>query len=196
MARDSMGLFVSEAPSIMTFPSIETDENLARGMPPAEARAAAVRKFGNPTRVREDVYVMNSIGPIDSLWQDVRYALRILKREKAFALAAVLSLTLGIGANAAIFQLLDAVRLCTLPVSDAQELIEVRIGGRVSRTGSFQGRRPNKAERVSGRDGRVESAREFSGAVDGASGHDGTRAFDCLCQSCEPLAGTGQRARA
>ena len=62
---------------------------------------------------------MNTIRPIDTLWQDLRYAVRLLLRDKGFAVAAVLSLALGIGANTAIFQLLDAVRLRTLPVERA-----------------------------------------------------------------------------
>lgn len=131
------------AREVASYIDIETDDNVARGMTPEAARAAAIRKFGNPTRVREDVYLMNSIGPIEMLWQDLRYALRLLVRDKAFALAAVLSLTLGIGANTAIFQLIDAVRLQTLPVDRPQELAEVRIGTDGSRTGSFNGRRPN-----------------------------------------------------
>lgn len=131
------------AREVASYIDIETDDNVARGMTPAAARTAAIRKFGNPTRMREDVYLMNSIGPIETLWQDLRYALRLLARDKAFALAAVLSLTLGIGANTAIFQLLDAVRLQTLPVDRPQELAEMRIGTDSSRTGSFNGRRPN-----------------------------------------------------
>ena len=121
---------------------IETDENIARGMPPEAARAAAVRKLGNPERVREDVYLMNTFAPLDMLWQDLRYAARVLRRDKTFALAAIASLALGIGANTAIFQLLDAIRLRTLPVDRPHELIEVRIPAGTDRTGSFNGRRP------------------------------------------------------
>lgn len=121
---------------------IETDENIARGMAPDAARAAAVRKLGNAARVREDLYLMNTIAPIDTLWQDLRYAARLLRRDKGFAIAAILSLALGLGANTAIFQLLDAVRLRTLPVERPQELVEVRIPPGHDRTGSFNGRRP------------------------------------------------------
>jgi putative ABC transport system permease protein len=121
---------------------IETDENIARGMAPEAARAAAIRKLGNPERVREDVYLMNTIAPFDMLWQDLRYAARVLRRDKTFALAAITSLALGIGANTAIFQLLDAIRLRTLPVDRPHELVEVRIPPGKGRTGSFNGRRP------------------------------------------------------
>src|SRR5262245_63707364 len=118
---------------IASYIAIETDENIARGMTPAQAHDAALRKFGNPTRIREEIYWMNTIRPIDALWQDLRYALRVLRRDKAFAAAAVLSLALGIGANTAIFQLLETVRLRTLPVERPHELVEIRIPPGTSR---------------------------------------------------------------
>src|SRR4029453_15969784 len=102
------------AREIASYIALETDENIARGMSPERAHDAAVRKFGNPTRVREEIYWLNTIRPIDVLWPDVRPAVRTWGRGRAFAIAAVLSLALGIGANTAIFQLLDAVRLRTL----------------------------------------------------------------------------------
>ena len=106
---------------------IETDENITRGMPPDQARSAARRKLGNPTLVREEIYRMNSISLLETLWQDVRYAARLLRLNLGFTTVAVASLALGIGANTAIFQLLDAVRLRTLPVRNPRELAEVRI---------------------------------------------------------------------
>jgi predicted permease len=127
---------------LQSYVQIETDDNIARGMAPDAARAAAIRKLGNPGRVREDIYLMNTIAPLDMLWQDLRYAARVLRRDKAFAVAAIASLALGIGANTAIFQLLDAIRLRTLPVERPQELVEVRIPPGTSRSGSFNGRRP------------------------------------------------------
>ena len=130
------------AREISSYIDIETDENIARGMTADAARAAAIRKFGNPARVREDEYVMNTIGPIDTLWQDLRYALRLLGRDKGFAVAAILSLTLGIGANTAIFQLLEAVRLRPLPVEAPENLALIRFPDRTSRTGTFNGRLP------------------------------------------------------
>jgi putative ABC transport system permease protein len=130
------------AREISSYIDIETDENIGRGMTAEAARAAAIRKFGNTARVREDEYVMNTFSPIDTLWQDLRYALRLLARDKSFALAAVLSLTLGIGANTAIFQLLEAVRLRTLPVEEPENLALIRFPDRTSRMGSFNGRLP------------------------------------------------------
>jgi putative ABC transport system permease protein len=124
--------------------AIETDDNIARGMSPADARAAARRKLGNTTLVREEIYQMNTLTLIDSAWRDLKHGARLLRLNPAFALVAILSLSLGVGANTAIFQLLDAVRLRTLPVAEPQQLMEIRIeqtsGGR---TGQFSGRRPN-----------------------------------------------------
>src|SRR5688572_4998234 len=130
------------AREIASYIAIETDDNIARGMSPQAAHDAAVRKFGNATRVREEIYWMNTIRPIETLWQDLRYAMRLLLRDKGFAAAAIISLALGIGANTAIFQLLDAVRLRTLPVSQPEQLIEVRFRPGTSRSGQFNGRRP------------------------------------------------------
>src|SRR5215217_734570 len=114
--------------------AIETDENIARGMRPPDARDAARRKLGNPTLVREEIYHMNTVTLIDSAWRDLKHGARLLRLNLAFAIVAILSLALGVGANTAIFQLLDAVRLRTLPVHEPQQLMEIRIaqtpGGR------------------------------------------------------------------
>ena len=107
----------------------EIDRNLARGMNPSEAREAARRKFGNSTLVREATYEMNGIRPMETIWHDVKYGLRQLRLSPGFAATAVLSLALGIGANTAIFQLLNAVRLRSLPVQNPHELAEVKIAG-------------------------------------------------------------------
>jgi hypothetical protein len=72
---------------------------------------------------------MNTIGWLESAWQDFRYGARQLRLSPGFAIVAVLSLALGIGANTAIFQLLDAVRLRSLPIQKPGELVEVRLKG-------------------------------------------------------------------
>ncbi|HVD90662.1 MAG TPA: ABC transporter permease [Vicinamibacterales bacterium] len=121
----------------------EIDDNLARGMTPDQARTAAHLKLGNTTRIREEIYTMNSLGFIETLWQDLRYGARLLRRNPTFAVVAILTLALGTGANTAIFQLVDAVRLRTLPVDHPEQLAEVRIVKSPNgRTGSFMGRWP------------------------------------------------------
>jgi predicted permease len=130
------------AREIASYIAIETDDNIARGMSPRAAHDAAVRKFGNVTRVREEIYWMNTVRPFDTLWQDLKYAVRLLWRDKGFAAAAIVSLALGIGANTAIFQLLDAVRLRTLPVETPQQLVNIRFPRGSKLSGSFTSRRP------------------------------------------------------
>ena len=81
--------------------------------------------------------------PLAGLWRDLRYGARLLRLNPGFALVAILSLALGIGANAAIFQLLDAVRLRTLPVRDPQELANIPVVYHPNgRTGSFSSPNP------------------------------------------------------
>ncbi|MGO8788612.1 MAG: ADOP family duplicated permease [Terriglobia bacterium] len=100
----------------------ETQDNIERGMPPEEARYAAVRKFGNVTRVKEDTWEVWSFVWLEEFWHDVRYGLRMLARSRGLTAIVLLSLALGIGANTAIFSLIDAVLLKSLPVQNPQEL--------------------------------------------------------------------------
>ncbi len=125
------------AREIESYLEIEAAENMARGMTAADAWFAARKKFGNTTIVREEIYHMNSLGILETLWSDLRYAARLLRLNPGFAAAAILSLALGIGANTAIFQLLDAVRLRTLPVKNPEELVQVKLDQPHGRTGSF-----------------------------------------------------------
>src|ERR1700746_1122531 len=80
---------------------------------------------------------------VETLLQDVRYGLRLLRLNPGFTIVAVLSLALGIGANTAIFQLLDAVRMRTLPVKDPQEIARIKFEKRGSRSGMFSTRYPD-----------------------------------------------------
>jgi putative ABC transport system permease protein len=130
------------AREIRGYIEIETDENIARGMPPEEARSAAHRKLGNEVLVREEIYSMNSIGFLETFWQDLRYGARSLRLNLGFATIAIASLTIGIGANTTIFQLLDAIRLRSLPVKNPQQLANVHIANREWSSGSFSSSYP------------------------------------------------------
>ena len=93
----------------------ETMDNIDRGMPAEEARYAALRKFGNITRVRENTRDIWSFTWLEQLAQDFRYAFRTLLRNPGFAVAAILSLALGVGVNTAVFSVINAVLLQPLP---------------------------------------------------------------------------------
>jgi hypothetical protein len=102
---------------------IETQDNIARGMPPEEARYTAKRKFGNVTRVMEETREVWIAAWFDHLIQDLRFAFRGIRKSPLFATVVILTLALGIGANTAIFTIIDSVMLQTIPVSDPQHLV-------------------------------------------------------------------------
>ena len=104
---------------------ITTDEYMARGMTADAARAAARRKLGNITRVREEVYYMNTIRCLDLFAAAFRYWFRTLRREPMFAVTAILTLALGVGATTAIFSVVNGVLIKPLPYRDADELVGV-----------------------------------------------------------------------
>ena len=111
-----------------------TDDLVSRGMSAEAAREEAKRRFGNYGAQKERTRERDMFASVDTLIGDLRYALRSLRSAPAFTAVAVLSLGLGIGANTAIFTLLDAVMLRSLPVHRPNELVMVGRGenGRAS----------------------------------------------------------------
>ena len=100
-------------------------DNLRAGMSPPEARRQALIKLGGLEQAKENYRDRRGLPMIETLIQDVRYGLRQLRRSPGFTAVAVLTLALGIGANTAIFSLIDAVMLRMLPVQKAEELVEI-----------------------------------------------------------------------
>src|SRR5437879_5653510 len=101
----------------------ETQDNIARGMSPDEARRAALRTFGNVALVHEDARAVWIPVWVDQFRQDVRYAVRSIRRAPSFAIVAVLTLALGIGAATAICSVVNAILLQPLPFPDSDRLV-------------------------------------------------------------------------
>jgi predicted permease len=105
--------------------ALQTHENLRAGMTPEEARRQAVLKFGPVQAVRETYHAEEGLPLIETVLQDCRYAARMLRKSPVFSSVAVLTLALGIGANAAIFTLVNALMLKDLPVAHPKMLVRL-----------------------------------------------------------------------
>jgi hypothetical protein len=130
MGRRLAGLFADARQDAELADEIEshlemlTEANLRRGMTPEEARRQAMLTFGGIESTRESYRDQRGVPWLEALSKDVRYAVRGMRKRPAFTAVAVLSLALGIGANTAIFSVMDVMLLRALPVKDAEHLVE------------------------------------------------------------------------
>ncbi|MGH7734986.1 MAG: permease prefix domain 1-containing protein, partial [Gemmatimonadales bacterium] len=100
-----------------------TEEHVRRGLAPDEARAAARRDFGGVEQMKELYRDERGLAWVDAVLRDVQYALRSLRKSPGFVVAVVASLAAGIGVNAVVFTVLNAVLFTPLPVRHAEELV-------------------------------------------------------------------------
>jgi putative ABC transport system permease protein len=131
---------------------LQVEENIRAGMSPVEARAHAMRSFGNVNKAVDAAYDVKGGGWLESLTQDIRYGVRMLAKHKAFTAVAVLTLALGIGANTAIFSVVNELLLRPLPYRDAERIVmlwEVTPTGRHQNTTSRANFRAWRAQNTS-----------------------------------------------
>ena len=118
---------------------LQTEANIRAGMTPAQAHKAAMQSFGNVNRAVDAAYDVKGGGFLETITQDIRYGARMLVKHKSFTAIAVITLALGIGANTAIFSVVNELLLQPLPYRDAERIVmlwEVTPEGRHQNTTS------------------------------------------------------------
>jgi predicted permease len=101
----------------------EVEQNIARGMSAAEARRAALVRFGGVEKIKEECRDVRGVRPLEELWQDLRYGLRMLIKNPGFTAVALIVLALGVGANTSLFSVVNTVLLRPLPFPGSERLI-------------------------------------------------------------------------
>jgi putative ABC transport system permease protein len=103
----------------------QTEQNIRLGMNPEEARRVALKSFGGVEQAKERSRDARGVRWLEELWQDLRYGVRMLRRKPGFTAVAVISLTLGIGANSTVFTFLNAILIQPLPYPDPERLVNL-----------------------------------------------------------------------
>ena len=104
---------------------MEIERNIADGMAPKDAWIAARRSFGSVALAKEDSRAMWGLASLETIWQDLRYGVRMLLKRKGFTAVAAVTLALGVGANTAVFSVINAVLIRSLPFADADRLVMI-----------------------------------------------------------------------
>jgi predicted permease len=139
MTMDSMRMLVSRCAAMFRKQELDeeldaelrahldhaVEENLKRGLSPDEARRSALRKFGGVTQVKETYRMQRGAPFIEQIGRDLRFGMRQLAKSPSFTLTAVLTLALGIGANFAVFSVLNGVLLRPLPFANSDRLVRI-----------------------------------------------------------------------
>ena len=149
---------------------LQVEANIKSGMSPAEAREKAMRSFGNVNRAVDAAYDVKGGGLFETLVQDIRYGVRMLAKHKAFTSVAVVTLALGIGANTAIFSVVNELLLSPLPYRNAEQIAmlwEVSPEGRHQNTTSRANFRAWRAQSTSFEDIAAFSDQRFNMTGDG-----------------------------
>jgi len=125
------------AAEIQSHLDLEADDLRQEGVRPDEARYQAHRTFGNVRAAQEHFYSKDHWIPLDRLLRDLRFGLRSLRESPGFAAAAILTLALGVGANTAVFSVMNAVLLRSLPVADPQRVVYLETSGTPNGSGTI-----------------------------------------------------------
>ena len=125
------------AEEIKSHLELEADELKREGLSEDEARRTARVEFGNVRLAQERFYEKSRWAWLDKLWRDVRFGVRGLRQSPGFAITAILTLALGVGANTAVFSVMNAVLLRSLPVSDPQRVVYLRTSHPPRMTGTI-----------------------------------------------------------